>query len=87
MHTVTKLSSNVFNKVIRDILYEEVDWNEGIYSFFSIAIIVHKQLACSVFSNLQKHGSAVSNLCSTQGANSCGEKFSFLKDNEKFVFQ
>ena len=28
---------------------EEVDWNEGIYSFFSIAIIVHCQLACSVF--------------------------------------
>ena len=30
---------------------------------------------------------AVSNLCSARRANSCGERFSFLEDNEKFVFQ
>ena len=29
--------------------HEEVDWNEGIYSFFLIAIIVNCQLVCSVF--------------------------------------
>ena len=68
--------------------HEEVDRNDGIYSFFSIAIIVHCQSACSVFSNLPKHRSAVSlNLCSARRANSCGERFSFLEDNEKFVFQ
>ena len=59
----------------------------GFTHFFSIAIIIHCQLACSVFSNLWKHGSAVSNLCSARGVNSCWERFSFLKDNEKFVFQ
>ena len=26
-----------------------MDWNEGIYPFFSIEIIVHCQLACSIF--------------------------------------
>ena len=30
---------------------------------------------------------AISNLCSARRANSCGERFSFLEDNEKFVFQ
>ena len=39
------------------------------------------------FSNLGEHRSAVSNLCSARRANSCGERFSFLEDNEKFVFQ
>ena len=65
----------------------EVDRNDRIYSFFSIAIIVHCQLACSVFSNLRKHRSAVSlNLCSARRENSCGERFSFLADNESSFF-
>ena len=38
------------------------------------------------FSNLQKYGSAVSNLCSAQRANSCGERFSFPEDNKSSFF-
>ena len=37
--------------------------------------------------DLWKHHSVVSNLCSTPQANSCGERCSFVQDNEKFVFQ
>ena len=58
--------------------HEEVDWNEGIYPFFSIEIIVIWR--DQFFSNLGKHRSPVSNLCST-GEQTLGERFSFLEDN------
>ena len=44
-------------------------------------------LSVGVFSfSLICESIAVSNLCSARRANSCGERFSFLKDNKKFVF-
>ena len=53
-----------------------MDWNEGIYPFFSIEIIAHCQLACSVFLSVwEEHRSPVSNLCSA------GEQILVEKDS------
>ena len=53
-----------------------MDCYEGIYPFFSIEIIAHCQLACSVFLSVwEEHRSPVSNLCSA------GEQILVEKDS------
>ena len=74
-------------KFSRIVIYRAKSWRSGL-EWGDLLILFNRNnclLRVQFFSNLGKH-CAVSNLCSTWRANSCWERFSFLKDNEKYDF-